>query len=282
MSAKTASLFFSAALMAAAALLPRTASADVADIVNDIRRSGCENRAAVRTPVERDETLDEAAKIVAAGAELGAALERTRYRALRSTLVNVGGVSSDEAIREVLADGFCDAVNNDEYTAIGTFVRGREFWVVLAAPLTTRDRRDARVTAETVLDLVNDARAERRRCGRKTMDAVPPLKLSAALTRAAAAQAADMADRGEVGHEGSDGSGVAERVQRAGYRWRSVGENVAAGQADAATVVQAWLDSPGHCENIMGPQYTEMGIAFEAMPNSELRIVWAQVLAAPQ
>ena len=71
-------------------------------------------------------------------------------------------------------------------------------------------------------------------------------------------------------------------MRRAGYVWRSVGENVAAGQPDAETVVKAWLDSPGHCENIMSPNFREMGVAFATAPQGELRILWAQEFAAPQ
>jgi uncharacterized protein YkwD len=106
--------------------------------------------------------------------------------------------------------------------------------------------------------------------------------LSAALTRASAAHAADMAAHGFMGHEGTDGSSTGERATRAGYRWRTVGENVAAGQPDAAAVVAAWLESPGHCANIMGAQFTEMGVAFTLAPQSDLRILWAQVFAAPR
>jgi len=91
-----------------------------------------------------------------------------------------------------------------------------------------------------------------------------------------------MAKNNFMGHHGSDGSEAGDRVRRAGYVWRTVGENVAAGQPDAETVVKAWLDSPGHCENIMSPNFSEMGVSFVAAPQSELRILWAQEFAAPQ
>ena len=112
------------------------------------------------------------------------------------------------------------------------------------------------------------------------MSATHALTLSATLTKAAAAQAADMAAHNYMGHRGSDGSEVGVRVTRTGYKWRSVGENVAAGQPDAETVVQAWIDSPGHCENLMSPNFREMGVAFVAAPASDLRMLWAQVFAA--
>jgi len=133
-----------------------------------------------------------------------------------------------------------------------------------------------------VLELVNDARTHQRRCGRKRMSATEPLTLSPVLTRAAAAHAADMARNNFMGHHGTDGSEAGERVRRAGYVWRVVGENVAAGQPDADTVVKAWLDSPGHCENIMNPLFSEMGVAFVAQPQGELRMLWAQEFGTPQ
>jgi uncharacterized protein YkwD len=270
------------AATAALVLSTFSASAELIDVVNEIRSSGCKRRAPAATRVETDAALDAAAGLIARGSELETALTRSGYRATSATSINIGGVTGDAAIREVLAVGFCDKVNNAAYTAIGTYVRGNELWLVLAQRFEAVAASDATAVAQRVLELVNEARAQQRRCGRQRMSATHALTLSAALTRAAAAHAADMAESDFMGHRGSDGSEVGERVRRAGYLWRSVGENVAAGQRDAETVVKAWLDSPGHCANLMGPQFTEMGVAFAPAPQSDLRILWAQVFAAPQ
>ena len=271
-------------IIAAAALFLSTFSvhAQLVDIVNDIRASGCKRRGPVAARVESDRALDAAAGLIARGSELQAALTKSGYSATSATSINIGGVTGDAAIREVLADGFCDKVNNAAYSAIGTYVRGNELWLVLAQRFEPVAAGDAPAVAQRVLELVNEARAQPRRCGRQRMSATHTLTLSAGLTRAADAHAADMAANHFMGHRGSDGSEVGVRVTRAGYRWRAVGENVAAGQADAESVVRAWLDSPGHCANLMGPQFTQMGVAFAAAPQSELRILWAQVFAAPQ
>jgi uncharacterized protein YkwD len=261
----------------AALLLAAAARADVVDIVNDIRASGCEREKPVAVPVRREPALDAAARLVARGTELGTALDRSEYRASGFQLINIGGAVGDTAIREVLADGFCGAVNNRGYTVAGLYDRGNEFWLVLAAPFTLPNAGDMQATAMRVLELVNEARAAGYRCGRRRFAATKPLTLSAPLTRAAAAHAADMAANGFMGHQGSDGSNAGERVTRAGYRWRSFGENVAAGQKDAETVVQSWLESPEHCANIMSPLFAEMGVAFAPSPHSKLRILWAQV-----
>jgi uncharacterized protein YkwD len=79
-------------------------------------------------------------------------------------------------------------------------------------------------------------------------------------------------------HAGSDGSTPAMRATRAGYAWRTVGENVATGQSTPEQVVAEWLDSPRHCSNIMDADFTQMGVAFAASASG---VYWAQVFGAP-
>jgi uncharacterized protein YkwD len=83
-------------------------------------------------------------------------------------------------------------------------------------------------------------------------------------------------------HTGSDGSQVAERARRSGYAWRSVGENIAAGQMTAEAAMQGWIKSPSHCANLMQPGYTEMGLAFAVNPQSESGVYWVQVFGLPE
>jgi uncharacterized protein YkwD len=71
-------------------------------------------------------------------------------------------------------------------------------------------------------------------------------------------------------------------VRAAGYQEKLVGENIAYGPTTADEVVQGWLGSPGHCENIMNPQFAEMGIAYAAGQASKRGLYWVQLLAAPR
>jgi uncharacterized protein YkwD len=48
----------------------------------------------------------------------------------------------------------------------------------------------------------------------------------------------------------------------------------------ADRAVQGWLDSPGHCANIMAPNYGEMGAAFAVNPQSKPGVYWVQVFGA--
>lgn len=136
-------------------------------------------------------------------------------------------------------------------------------------------------TSARVLDLVNEARAKPRRCGGKRHDAVPPLARSNVLDRVALAHAREMAERGRMSHEGANGSTPGERATRAGYRWQAIGENVAYGQPSPEQVVAGWLESAHHCENIMDPDFTDMGIGSAAGARDTAVLYWSQVFGKP-
>ncbi len=165
---------------------------------------------------------------------------------------------------------------------LGAYRRADETWIVLATPLPKAPVLEPAAQAARVLKLVNAARAEERKCGRRSFVPAPALKPSAVLASAAAAHARDMAEHAELTHTGSDGSKPADRITRAGYEWRASGENVASGQRDADAVVAEWLESPGHCANIMEPNFTEMGVAFVQVPGANPSIYWAQSFATPR
>jgi uncharacterized protein YkwD len=86
-----------------------------------------------------------------------------------------------------------------------------------------------------------------------------------------------MARRNYFSHTGKDRSDPGRRAQRAGYRWTQIGENIAAGQGSPEDVVAGWLASPGHCANIMGRDFREMGAAYAIGRDSEAGIYWTQM-----
>lgn len=65
----------------------------------------------------------------------------------------------------------------------------------------------------------------------------------------------------------------------AAHRQSALRVPATAGAPNAASVVNGWLKSPGHCVNIMGPQYREMGIAYALSETGESGIYWAQTFA---
>jgi uncharacterized protein YkwD len=59
------------------------------------------------------------------------------------------------------------------------------------------------------------------------------------------------------------GSDFAARISAVGFRWSSVGENIATGYATPAAVVRAWMASTGHCQNILNPTFRDVGAGFD-------------------
>ena len=116
---------------------------------------------------------------------------------------------------------------------------------------------------EAVLCLVNRKRAQ---------SGESPLKLNPQLQQSAEAHAAELIAADYFAHVSPSGETPVERDREAGYLSDPsagfvVGENLAWGTytlATPATIVAAWIASPGHLANILESQYTETGVAVTA------------------
>lgn len=136
------------------------------------------------------------------------------------------------------------------------------------------------VAAAQALAMINATRASERQCGSTFYAAAPPLRWNDALLVAATAHSADMASNNFFSHVGSSGSSPATRVAAAGYRG-SAGENIAANFDPMDAVFKVWLDSPGHCANIMNPQYQDYAVACVGSTTARYRTYWTQAFGTP-
>jgi uncharacterized protein YkwD len=112
--------------------------------------------------------------------------------------------------------------------------------------------------ATTVLTLVNQHRAAGATCGGVSMPPVPQLRPHAGLNAAAAEWSQQMQEAYRLSHER-----FVERVNAVcpGPNSWAVGENVfGPGPISAQNVVARWMNSPGHCSNIMHPNAELIGI----------------------
>jgi uncharacterized protein YkwD len=135
---------------------------------------------------------------------------------------------------------------------------------------------------QDTLRRINAYRAAGATCGSERHEPAPPLAWSARLEQSATAHARDMAGRRTMSHSGGDGSSVSDRVARVGYNWGALGENVSAGYGSAPEGLAGWMKSPGHCSNMMGAQFREVGVGAAHAPGDTYGWYRAMVLGTPR
>jgi hypothetical protein len=106
--------------------------------------------------------------------------------------------------------------------------------------------------AEAIIARTNVARAQAN---------VGPLTHNPTLDAAAQAKLDDMAAQSYFAHISPTGIQPWDFIIHAGYSYRAAGENLAKGFSDPAALVQAWLNSPAHRQNIVNPGYRDIGVA---------------------
>lgn len=136
---------------------------------------------------------------------------------------------------------------------------------------------------EEVLRLINEQRAAGATCGSQGgFAATGAVAWSDPLTQAAYGHSKDMADRNYFSHTSLDGRVLSQRIDATGYAWSSIGENIAAGYPNVAAVVNGWMASPGHCRNIMGAGFREIGMACARNDSSQYGLYYTLNLATPR
>jgi len=128
---------------------------------------------------------------------------------------------------------------------------------------------------DKLLSLINTERTAGRFCGSTFYSATSSLSWATKVETAARIHSDDMYRNNFFSHTGSDASSTGDRLTRVGYTWRTWGENIAWGYTSEESVVTGWLNSEGHCQNIMNPAFSEMGL-------SRVGKYWTQVFARSQ
>ena len=252
---------------------------DPLSIVQILREGGCGGLMPPARPLVHDGVLDHVAQEWAAGRTLAQATEQSGYLAESSSGMRVTGPAT--SIMQTLRRSSCTTVMDASLREAGFYRRGSDTWIVLASKYSVPSSAQAPALASRTLELVNEARSRSTRCGNRSFAPAPPVTLSGTLGGVALGHANDMAENDYFEHEDLAGHTPADRVRAVGYREKLVGENIAFGPRTAEEVVQGWLDSPGHCENIMDPRFAEMGIAYAA-GRGKRGLYWVQVFAAPR
>lgn len=267
------------------AFLPEAAAAGFYDTLNDLRAGRRSCPAASRMPdfVPRAE-LERVARNLAHGGELKASMKQAGYRALHAHAIHLeGGRVEAQAAALIAKEGYCRRLQDPAMREAGFYLQQDKLWIVLAAPFEPSPGITGPAAGKRVLELVNQARARPRNCGNQAFAAAPPVRWNDTLAEASRRHAADMAQHNYFSHSGRDRSTPAQRVARAGYKYRATGENIAGGAKMTPDIaVAGWIKSPGHCANLMNPAFTEMGAAYATSADSDMGVYWAQAFGTPR
>ena len=172
--------------------------------------------------------------------------------------------------------GACNQIMDAGYAEIA-IAKTDQYWVLLLA--TPKIPHYWNLDSINIILLVEETNRYRKmgaRCGNQYFPPVEPVVWNERLAEAAQLHSSDMNENQFFEHTGTGGSTLVNRIELTGYRYRNIGENIAMGETQTEViVVEGWMNSPGHCRNIMNGSFTEMGVARSG-------IYWTQVFGRPR
>jgi len=126
--------------------------------------------------------------------------------------------------------------------------------IITSTPLEIREKApETFLTKDGVIEWTNIQRSKQN---------LPSLKENSLLNSMAKTKVEDMFSGQYFAHESPSGIAVGDLAEDFNYKFIVIGENLALGDfKEDQNLVQAWMDSPGHRENILNQQYQEIGVA---------------------
>ncbi|MET1179164.1 CAP domain-containing protein [Peribacillus simplex] len=170
------------------------------------------------------------------------ALGANTYEVAKGDTLTKIATEYDVSIDELLKTN--SAINDANQIRIGQIIN-------LPASNTTVNREESQSVEQQVLSLVNEERSKRD---------LPSLKMDTAISQVAILKSEDMRDSNYFNHTSPSYGSPFEMMKSFGISYKYAGENIAAGQPSADSVMKSWMNSPGHKANILNKNYTHIGI----------------------
>ncbi|RWZ58794.1 hypothetical protein EQV77_07485 [Halobacillus fulvus] len=123
---------------------------------------------------------------------------------------------------------------------------------------------------EEVVTLVNEER---------TAEGLDPLEMHQRLSELAEVKSQDMADENYFSHTSPTYGSPFDMMDQFDFEYRAAGENIAAGQRTPEEVVEGWMNSEGHRENILNDTFTHIGVGY--VEGGSYRTYWTQLFMTP-
>lgn len=134
-------------------------------------------------------------------------------------------------------------------------------------------RSDGESESSQAVEILNLVNQERAKAG------VPALTLSKKLTSIANTKAKDMADKNYFSHNSPTYGPPFDMLKQFGVSYSYAGENIAAGQKTAKEVMNSWMNSSGHRQNILNKNYTQLGVGYTS--GGQYGSEWVQLFIRP-
>lgn len=132
----------------------------------------------------------------------------------------------------------------------------------------TAQESDFESWAKQVLIMTNNERSK---------NGLSPLQWDDSLAELAEAHCEDMIKRNFFAHNNPDGETPFDRMKKAGISYWTAGENIAAGQHSPEAAMESWMNSEGHRQNILNPDFKYLGVS--VVKGGSYGIYWAQEFA---
>lgn len=126
---------------------------------------------------------------------------------------------------------------------------------------------------EEVVELVNEERAK---------EDLQPLEMYDRLSDLARLKSQDMANNDYFDHTSPTYGSPFEMMDQYDFVYSRAGENIAAGQRSPEQVVEGWMNSPGHRENIMKAEFTHIGVGYVEQGSDSYGTYWTQLFMTPR
>lgn len=124
-----------------------------------------------------------------------------------------------------------------------------------------------------IADLINEHRLKAN---------LPALKIDSRLSTASNEKAREIARLGRLKHTASEGDEQWDITAQAGYKYGRIGENLIVGYASEEEIVRRWMNSKVHRDNILNPEFTDMGIGLATGEYKGRQTYYlAQLVASP-
>nr|WP_307067832.1 SafA/ExsA family spore coat assembly protein [Alkalibacillus filiformis] len=105
-----------------------------------------------------------------------------------------------------------------------------------------------------------------------------PLKSDWQLSRVARYKSRDMRDQNYFSHQSPTYGSPFDMIEQFNVSYRRAAENIAAGQQSPRSVVDSWMNSQGHRENMLDPNMTHIGVGYAE--GGQYRHYWTQMFIA--